>query len=125
MSKKRPREKKDVNVQLVEIYEDLSNEDPEIQLAAAKRLLDRKNLSHEDVLATLNRLIRGLCSGRKASRPGFSVALTEFLTLYSSAETDATSPPQLNPRDALTAIREQTRTGGNISGQVDAFRHSV
>ena len=116
MTKKRPREKRDVNIQLVEIFEDLASESEEVRLKAATLLLARENLSRDDVLETLRRLIRGLCSGRKAARPGFSIALTEFLAIYASEEAVARNLPQLSSLEVVLQLREQTQT--KESGQV-------
>ncbi|KAL1966912.1 hypothetical protein VTN77DRAFT_3656 [Rasamsonia byssochlamydoides] len=83
LSKKRRREPYNVDVKLVEIYEDLANEKDEIRLKAAQELVSRftpeSNPTVEQVQKALQRLFRGLCSGRKAARVGFSIALTEVL----------------------------------------------
>ena len=99
MSKKRGREKRDINVELVEIYEDLADENEDIRLKAAKRLLSRATSSNEDLLSTFNKLLRGICSGRKAARVGFSVALVEFLTKHGSDVALASAGPSLVRED--------------------------
>lgn len=84
MSKKRRREQPAVDTQLVEIYEDLANVDEKIRLRAAHTLLtnfvSNGKATGDQLNKILRRLIRGLCSCRKAARLGFSIALTEFLT---------------------------------------------
>lgn len=90
---KRRREPGNVDVQLVEIYEDLANENNEIRLKAAKALLsqftpDKLLAEDEKVEKVLHRLFRGLCSGRKAARIGFSIALTELLSTIFLASAD-------------------------------------
>lgn len=83
-SKKRRRETVNVDVKLVEIYEDLTNEQDEIRLKAAQALVSQftpdKSPDDEQITKTLQRLFRGLCSSRKAARIGFSIALTEVLS---------------------------------------------
>ncbi|KAI9666629.1 MAG: DNA-directed DNA polymerase [Bathelium mastoideum] len=67
------------------IYQDLAHEVGDVRLDAAKTLLDKlssESAPDADVFAkVLKRLIRGLCSSRKAARSGFFVALTEYLRL--------------------------------------------
>lgn len=122
MSKKRRREQPSSDTQLVEIYEDLANENEEVRLKAAQSLLSRtspeNSPSNEEVLKTLRRLIRGLCSGRKAARLGFSVALTELLVqLHGLIKNDAPSL-DLSIPVLIDLVKEQTHIGGNVSGQV-------
>lgn len=77
MGQKRPREAPSTITRRAEIYEDLANIDQNIRLTAAHALLtDLVPQADVDQLQEiLRRLIRGLCSGRKAARLGFSVAL--------------------------------------------------
>ena len=123
MSKKRAREKRDVNVQLVEIFEDLASENTDVRVEAARLLLARENLSNEDVLSTFRRLVRGLCSGRKAARPGFSMALTEFLVKYASGQSSSPDGQSLHHEEILKMIREQTQPSGDATGQVGTAEH--
>ena len=78
MGQKRPREASSTVIRRAEIYEDLANLDQNIRLKAAHALLTDivPQASHDQLQEILRRLIRGLCSGRKAARLGFSVALT-------------------------------------------------
>lgn len=122
MSKKRRREQSNADTQLVEVYEDLANENEEVRLKAAQSLLSRfspeNSPANEEVLKTLKRLIRGLCSGRKAARLGFSVALTELLVqLLGPVKKDAPSLG-LSIAELIDLLKEQTSIGGNVSGQV-------
>ncbi|KAL9615238.1 MAG: hypothetical protein Q9167_000332 [Letrouitia subvulpina] len=111
MSKKRRRELRSVDLQLVEIYEDLANEAENIRLKAAQTLLLKiclnKKAESVDVAEVLRRLIRGLCSGRKAARLGFSVALTECLSQLQIS----------NISEFVDILEQQTQTSGNVSGQ--------
>ncbi|KIW95839.1 uncharacterized protein Z519_02903 [Cladophialophora bantiana CBS 173.52] len=117
MSKKRKRE---VDVELVKVYEDLGDVQENIRLAAAHTLLSKIYkpgiTSHEQTKTILTRLFRGLCSSRKSARLGFSVALTELLsqlavTPVSSAESDV---PVSSVIDILEA---ETLPERGISGQ--------
>ena len=122
MSKKRRREQPSDTTQLVEIYEDLANENEEVRLKAAHSLLSRfspeSSPTSEEVLKTLKRLIRGLCSGRKAARLGFSVALTELLIQLLGPIKKDTSSLDLSIPELIELLKEQTHTGGSVSGQV-------
>lgn len=121
MANKRRREQVTVDTQLVEIYEDLANIDDEIRIKAAQALLLRitpeANPTAQDVTEIIRRLVRGLCSGRKAARLGFSIALTELLTqLYNP--TSIILPDKLRLSDLIETLKEQTHTPGNVSGEV-------
>lgn len=83
-SKKRRREPYNVDAKLVEIYEDLADVKEDIRLKAAHKLVSRftpeAKPSTEEAQKALQRLFRGVSSGRKAARIGFSIALTEMLS---------------------------------------------
>ena len=59
-------------------YRDLASNDEIVRLKAAHSLLSELSSGTKEVIEyALNRLIRGLASGRESSRIGFSIALTE------------------------------------------------
>ena len=78
MGQKRRREAPIGVARRTEVYEDLGHVDQSIRLKAARTLLTEfvPGASTDQLQEILRRLIRGLCSGRKAARLGFSVALT-------------------------------------------------
>lgn len=121
MSRKRWRDVPAVDTQLVEIYDDLANEDEEIRLKAAQSLLQKASpsagLTSEKLNEVLRRLIRGLCSGRKAARLGFSVALTEYLIQLLGPDSSYSSPPT-TLHDVIKVLEKQTHIGSNVGGQV-------
>ena len=121
MSKKRRRDPGTVDTQLVEIYEDLANESGEIRLRAAQSLLQKLSVdnspSKEKVTDVLTRLVRGLCSGRKAARLGFSVAFTEFLVQH-LVDRSQNESDRLGFSEVLDLLIKQTEIGGKVSGQV-------
>lgn len=122
MSKKRRREQVSANAQTVEIFEDLANEDEEIRLKAAKDLLSISSYKNHPGIEQLNRilqrLVRGLCSGRKAARLGFSVALTEFLVQLFGPGKEYLEGSFPNIPGIIGGLEDHTRIGGNVSGQV-------
>lgn len=122
-SKKRRREPYNVDVKLVEIYEDLASEKDEIRLKAAQGLVSNftpdKSPSDDQVKKALSRLFRGLCSSRKAARIGFSIALTEILTQVFANSREST---EFGFSDALKIWESQSNTSGSESGQVSTFR---
>ena len=128
MSRKRRRDLPAVDTQLVEIYDDLANEDEEIRLKAAQSLLQKASpsagLTSEKLNEVLRRLIRGLCSGRKAARLGFSVALTEYLIQLLGPDSSYTSPPT-TLHEVFKVLEEQTHIGSNVGGQVQQDANSV
>jgi DNA polymerase phi len=122
MSKKRPRETPAVDTELVEIYEDLANDNEEIRLRATHALLKKASpesgLSPGQLQEILRRLIRGLCSGRKGARLGFSIALTELQSqLFDANSRNALS---MSTADFIHLLKKETEAGGSISGQVSA-----
>ncbi len=122
MSKKRHREPPNVDVQLVEIYEDLANENEELRLKAAQALVSKLSPENvptsEQVEKALNRLIRGLSSGRKAARIGFSIALTEVLSQLLGPDKQVVHGLDISVDRVLEILNTQTRPGGSVSGQV-------
>lgn len=78
MGHKRRREDTTKVSRRTEVYEDLAHLDQSIRLKAAQTLLTElvPGANTDQLNEILRRLIRGLCSGRKAARLGFSVALT-------------------------------------------------
>ncbi|KAF3899746.1 DNA-directed DNA polymerase [Trichophyton interdigitale] len=127
--KKRRREKVNVDVKLVEIYDDLSNENDEIRLKAASELLSRftpeANPEPEDVEKALLRLFRGLCSSRKAARLGFSIALTELLSiLFGQAEGEQKCGlAGWDVSKAIDLLESNTNTTSAESGQEERDHH--
>ena len=121
MSKKRRRDQPAVDTQLVEIYEDLANIDEDIRLKAAYSLLTKfvsgETPSADQLSEILRRLIKGLCSGRKAARLGFSVALTEFLRIVFGPKKDSVSA-FLDITELSKILVDLTGISGDASGQV-------
>lgn len=105
----------------MEIYEDLANVEEEVRLKAAHSLLSKiapeAGLASEQYHEILRRLIRGLCSGRKAARLGFSVALTEFLIQLLNPNASYPSSPFTIP-EVIEVLKKETYVVGNVSGQV-------
>ena len=121
MSKKRRREQPPINVQLVEIYEDLASVDENVRLKAAQALLTNfvagGNSTGEQLNEIVRRLFRGLCSGRKAARLGFSIVLTELLAeLLGPREKDVARFQ--NVFELIETLKQQSQVSGNVSGQV-------
>ena len=123
MPKKRRREAYNVDVRLVEIYEDLANEKDEIRLKAAQDLVSQftsdKNPTEDQVRKALQRLFRGLCSGRIAARVGFSIALTEILSQVFAVDRKFSD---LSISDVLDIWESQSNVSGSESGQVRGHR---
>jgi len=115
MSKKRKRE---VDIELVQVYEQLADEDEFTRLKAAHTLVSKifrpGVTSDEQTRTILSRLFRGLCSGRKAARLGFSVALTELLSQLSS---EPSIGEELSASAIVDILESQTVPEGGTSRQ--------
>lgn len=120
--RKRRREPVNVDVKLVEIYEDLANNNDQIRLKAAHELVSRftadKSPTDEDIEKVLTRLFRGLCSGRKSARIGFSVALTEVLSQVFARDLSSSN---ITVQKAIEIWQAQSTIGGDVAGQVSLF----
>ncbi|CAG8921693.1 unnamed protein product [Penicillium salamii] len=118
MGFKRRREPHNVDVKLVELYEDLASEKDEIRLKAAQGLVSQftpdKDPADEQIKKVLSRLFRGLCSSRKAARIGFSIALTEILTQVFCSPRETS---RFGFADALKLWEAQSNSSGSESGQ--------
>jgi DNA polymerase phi len=120
-SKKRRREPFNVDVKQVEIYEDLANEKDEVRLKAAHELVSRftpeSKPTEDQIRKALQRLFRGLCSGRKAARIGFSIALTEVLAqVFASKQSAELS--EMNVSEVVKIFSSVTDPSGGEPGQV-------
>ena len=127
MSKKTRREQPAIDTKLVEIYEDLASVDEKIRLKAAQALLtdfvaDGKSTG-EQLNDVVRRLFRGLCSGRKAARLGFSVVLTELLTELLGPSGRGVAGFQTT-LELIETLEKQSQVSGNVSGQVCGFEVS-
>ncbi|KAF2487414.1 DNA polymerase phi-domain-containing protein [Neohortaea acidophila] len=104
------------DVQLAQIYNDLADEVQSVRIQAAGELLRALSAEASDQRQRLDtaetRLIRGLCSGRKAARLGFSIALAEVFRLKFGVSGEAI-PLQSTVDNIITL----TTVTGNVSGQ--------
>ncbi|EEA26180.1 DNA-directed DNA polymerase [Talaromyces marneffei ATCC 18224] len=118
--KKRRREPFNVDVKQVEIYEDLANEKDEVRLKAAHELVSRftpeSKPTEDQIRKALQRLFRGLCSGRKAARVGFSIALTEVLAQVFGSKQSAESS-EISVSEAVKIFSSVTDPSGGEPGQ--------
>lgn len=122
MSKKRPHESSTQDSQLIEIFEDLSSLDENIRLTAAHTLIVKhvESRTFEDPLVEriLRRLVRGLSSGRKAARVGFSVALAESLNSLIKNASHAQAVSNVSA-SLLQSLRDQTEVNFQSTKQVN------
>ena len=107
------------DAKFAKMYDDLSNEVGEQRIKASaelvKKLFDSNPLQKDRVDEALKRLIRGLCSGRKAARLGFSVALTEVLRQILVNDFHGLN---YKPAGIFGLINAITQFDGNATGQV-------
>jgi DNA polymerase phi len=128
-TKKKNRHYTEEDQKLASIYERLADDSNEVRIQAAQDLLHELspkegNVNEKAIGIALRRLIRGLCSGRKAARFGFFIALTELLrALYG---TDSSSDDENVPglERTLDNIETLTKSDGAVNGQV-GLNHST
>ncbi|KAK7625651.1 DNA polymerase phi-domain-containing protein [Phyllosticta citricarpa] len=118
-AQKRRRQYTEQDAKLASIFERLADEAKDTRLAAAKELvlLLSDEPSADVANKVLTRLIRGLCSSRKAARSGFFVALSESLRqLYGPSRKEI---PEFEPNlhGLVKLVAELTKAEGKASGQ--------
>ena len=118
-SRKRRVEYTETDAKLASFYNGLSDDVKSVRLRAAADLIRTLSDAEPEKLdKALNRLIRGLCSSRKAARSGFSVALTEVLRLTpkhaeaTSADLDLTLPSLIDR--ILSATTPDVRSNSQV-----------
>ena len=108
------------DAQMAKVYQDLANEVQTTRIRAAgeflKMLSTKVHDRNERREIAQTRLIKGLCSGRKAARLGFSVALTELLRLRFKADSE-TALDEIALGPYIDQIVRLTTSEGNVSGQ--------
>ena len=121
MAKKRARTEDSHATRLAEAFEDLASLDETIRLKAAHDLIGNFvaiSDNEEQLDEILRRLINGLCSSRKSARLGFSVALSEALSIKLK-RSEETSSYVSDLCKLVDVIKEHTRVGSNASSQVN------
>ena len=119
---KRPRQSIDSQVNLSKLYVDLAAEEDGVRLEAAKQIIVRFSPENKpaakEVEEALVRLIKGLCSQRKAARVGFSLTLTEFLRQSFGEKKSEIEGLQLDVASIIKLVEEKTKPKGNVPGKV-------
>ncbi|PHH74413.1 hypothetical protein CDD82_4948 [Ophiocordyceps australis] len=111
------------------LYELLGSEDENERIEAAdcivSSLFGQGDSSEAVLLRHLDkRLLRGLASGRNASRLGFSLAITEILSqLFGQDDSSRTKYPGLTFDKVLSLLLDKTQAVGNIPGQEERDHH--
>ncbi|KAF2478113.1 uncharacterized protein BDR25DRAFT_207690 [Lindgomyces ingoldianus] len=118
---KRRRQVNEDSIKTSKLYEDLAAESDEVRLGAAKQLIlkfsPQNRPSSSAAGQALNRLIRGLCSQRKAARIGFCVTLTELLRQLFVQHKDSIEGLSLDVNGIIDLVEEKTKIEGNVPGQ--------
>ncbi|CAO2654315.1 Nn.00g110480.m01.CDS01 [Neocucurbitaria sp. VM-36] len=118
---KRRRQINESHLKLSKLYEDLAAESDDVRLEAAKQLIVRFSPENKpaakEIEAALSRLIKGLCSQRKAARVGFSLTLTELLRqIYGSGKNEIDGL-ELDVAAVVKIVAEKTKVEGNVPGR--------
>ncbi|KAF2711450.1 hypothetical protein K504DRAFT_465207 [Pleomassaria siparia CBS 279.74] len=118
---KRRRQVNEADRGLIKLYEDLAAESDEVRLEAAKQLIVKfspeNGPSAHEVEKALHRLIRGLCSQRKAARVGFCITLTELLRQLFGQDKIKIEGFNLEVSSILEMVEKKTKVEGNVPGQ--------
>ncbi|KAH9861765.1 hypothetical protein J1614_011518 [Plenodomus biglobosus] len=118
---KRRRQLNGDHQKLSKLYEDLAAESDEVRFDAAKQIIVKfspESKPHaKDVEAALGRLIKGLCSQRKAARVGFSLTLTELLRELFSSGGNGIDGLDLDVVSLIKLVEEKTKVEGNVPGR--------
>lgn len=119
-ARKRRVEYSKADASLAKIYNDLADDVQSVRLKAAGALVKDLSAKLSDrpqrIKDSLGRLVRGLCSGRKAARLGFSVALSEVLRLAFDLET-AGHANDLDLDTVTEKLISITQAEGHAKGQ--------
>lgn len=119
---KRQRQINEDQLKLAKLYEDLAAESDNVRFEAAKQLIVKfspeNNPTAKDVHNALSRLIKGLCSQRKAARVGFSLTLTELLREIFGPKRNLIEGLELDVAALINLIEEKTKVEGNVPGRV-------
>ncbi|TKA73437.1 hypothetical protein B0A55_06092 [Friedmanniomyces simplex] len=119
-SRRRRLEDGEANTKLAQAYNDLADEIPSVRLRGAGDLCKYLTAESPDqahhIDIALDRLVKGLCSGRKAARLGFSVALSEVLRLALS-QTNSEDGDDFTLAKATEKSIRLTRPEGKVSRQ--------
>lgn len=119
---KRRRQLDEGQLKLSKLYEDLAAESDDVRFEAAKQLIVKFSPENKpaakEVETALNRLIKGLCSQRKAARVGFSLTLTELLRQIFGQNAVKIEGLQLNVESIIKMVEDKTKVVGNVPGRV-------
>lgn len=124
-AQKRRRQYSEQDQKLARIYNDLADERTDVRIKAAKDFVTEftadKNPDGESLEKAFTRLIRGLCSGRKAARPGFFIALSELLRQSYAGGVPLNGLGHVGK--LLEHINLLTKPEGDVPGQVSRHSH--
>jgi len=118
-SRKRRLANSESDTHLAKCFNDLSDEVKSVRIKAAAaivRLLSAVESSSLD--RALSRLIRGLCSGRKAARSGFFIAFAEVLAVTVGSRPQSTSDVDFSVPALVERIQSLTQTDSSATKQV-------
>jgi DNA polymerase phi len=119
---KRRRQINEEQLKLSKLYENLAAESDEVRIDAAKQLIVNFSAENKpaanDVRSAISRLIKGLCSQRKAARVGFSLTLTELLRQLFGQDSNPVAGLDLHVASIIKLVEESTKIEGNVPGKV-------
>ncbi|KAI8938931.1 hypothetical protein NX059_004786 [Plenodomus lindquistii] len=118
---KRRRQLNGDHQKLSKLYEDLAAESDDVRFEAAKQIIVKfspeSKPQAKEVETAIGRLIKGLCSQRKAARVGFSLTLTELLRELFKSGKNAIDGLDLDVASIIKLVEEKTKVEGNVPGR--------
>jgi exonuclease V gamma subunit len=122
---KRRRQYTEEDAKLAVLFGDLSSETEGVRMNAAKEVV-KKFLPQNDPAAqavdrAIIRLIRGLCSNRKAARLGFGIALTEILHQLFGPGSTPLEGLEVSAENVVDLVIERTKPDASAAGQVSSL----
>ncbi|KAF1916229.1 DNA polymerase phi-domain-containing protein [Ampelomyces quisqualis] len=118
---KRRRQINEDQLKLAKLYDDLAADSDQVRFEAAKQLIVKFSPGNQpapnDVRHALGRLIKGLCSQRKAARLGFSLTLTELLREIFGQNDTVIENLDLDLASLINLVEDKTKVEGNVPGR--------
>ncbi|KAF2808043.1 uncharacterized protein BDZ99DRAFT_536019 [Mytilinidion resinicola] len=118
---KRRRQYTEEDAKLAQLFENLASETEDVRMNAAKEIVKRfspkSSPTPETVDRAVIRLIRGLCSNRKAARLGFGIALTEVLHQLFGPGSSPLEGLDFSAESIVDLVTERTKPDASAVGQ--------
>ncbi|KAI9838516.1 MAG: DNA-directed DNA polymerase [Sclerophora amabilis] len=107
-------------------FEDLANDEETRRLEASYKILSNlEDADRETIWRALERLIRGLASGRKSARIGFSITLAELLSRICGLENEFPSTTRISLSEVLEVLKSRTQPAAGSNSRQEERDHCL